>query len=176
MFIESMGIIQKFFVYDYTLDEKYEKDIINNPKISHMQINREYMPYKALIIQSTYVANRDESTHTLEGNTKIINEEKINLRDEIQIKDGKKGDILEFPYYFYVGYEITIDNDKKINKPIETENGYLGFELQEDIEEGVITVEYKGTLLQKISYIISSIGVICFIIYIIYEKVKWRKQ
>ena len=58
---------------------------------------------------------------------------------------------------------------------LESEHGYLSCVLQEDIEEGSITVKYVGTLITYISYIISAISLLVFIGYIIYEKKRRSK-
>ena len=171
MIVESILIMSRFYSKDNTLDKKYEDKIINNPKISHMQINRDYMPYKAVILQSTYVKDREDRTYVLNGDTKIIEETKTDLTDIIKIQNGKLGDIIEFPYYYYVGYELTIEteNEKTTYKPIESDNGYLAYILDKDIKDATIIVEYKGTIIQKVSYIVSFISTIIFVIYIIYE-------
>ena len=171
MILEAFNVLRYFYVKDRSIDQKYEERILSNPKITHMQINREYMPLKALKLQSTYVAKREDKALVLEVNVKITEENKENLKDIIKIKDGKKGDIIEFPYYYYVGYEITL-NDKEKTKPIESENGYISYKLENDIDDGIIKVEYKGTTIQKVSYIISFVGLVLFIIYIVYEKKK----
>lgn len=175
MIIESFGVLRNFFVDDYTWDEKYQGITMEDTKISHKRINREYMPYKALKLQDTYVMDRDGKTHILEGEGEILEENNYgNLTDQIKIKNVKSKALLEFPYYYYVGYDITLQVEGKEYKfaPIESQNGYLACILEEDIEDGIIKVEYKGTILQKTSYIVSILGLIAFITYIIYEKRK----
>ena len=175
MIVESIGVIKNSFVYNYTFDEEYQATIMENTKISHRRINREYMPYKALKLQDTYVKDRDDKTHILEGEGELIEESNNgNLTDQIKIKNIKSKSLLEFPYYYYVGYEVTIKKDDTEYKiePIESQNGYLACVIDEDINEGIIKVEYTGTILQKTSYIVSAIGLIAFVSYIIFEKRK----
>ena len=166
--------MSQFFTEDENLDKKYETAIIKNKKISHFQVNRDYMPFKALLLQRTYIIEREDRTYILEGNVEIVEEKKENLYDEIIIKNATKDTVLELPYYYYPGYDIEIEKDNKIEKleSIESKNGFLSCVLHEDIEEGTIRVKYVGTTITYISYIISAISFITFIIYIRYEKKK----
>lgn len=170
----SMKIMSQFYTTDKQKDIEYETYIKENIKISHRQINRDYMPLRALLLQHTYVLNRKEVTYILEGKADIEEERKENLKDEISIKQARKDTILEFPYYYYPGYEITLETEGKIEKitAIESQNGYLSCKLPKEITQGTIKVEYVGTIITTISYIVSAISLIGFIIYIQYEKKK----
>ena len=64
--------MSKFYTKDIYKDEKYEEKILNNTRISHMQINRDYMPLKALKLQRSYVLNRTDNTYILEGKAEIL--------------------------------------------------------------------------------------------------------
>ena len=168
----SMQIMSQFEAEDITKDEIYETDILENRKISHMRINRDYMPLKALYLQKTYVYTREDRTYILEGNANITKEVKENLKDEIEIENIEKDTILEFPYYYYVGYKINLETENGIKeiKSVESKNGYLSCVVDEKIDKCRITVEYVGTTITYVSYIISAISLIGFIIYIIYEN------
>lgn len=170
----SINIVSQFFSTDNTKDEKYETDILENKRISHMRINRDYMPVKAIYLQSSYVMAREDKTYILYGQAKISGEKKENLNDEIKINNAEKDTLLEFPYYYYPGYKIQIEIDGRIKEltPIESEHGYLSCILEEDIKEAKITVEYVGTIITYIAYIISAISLFAFIGYIIYERKK----
>lgn len=170
--ISSIKIMSQFYASDNELDNKYETAILKNKKISHMSINRDYMPVRAIKLQDSYVLQRKDSTYILEGSANIINENKVNLTDNIEIENITKDTTLEFPYYYYVGYKVTIEmpdgNVKDIN-PIESKNGYLSCIITQNIDSAVIKVQYVGTTITYISYIISLISLIGFIIYVIYE-------
>ena len=172
----SIKIVSQFFYKEGSenLDKEYEDIILANKKISHMAINRDYMPLRAIKLQKTYVRTRKEKTYILEGKIQIIEENKKDLKDEIKIKDAEEGCVLELPYYYYPGYKIELQTEKGIKelKPVESEHGYLSIVLQENVEEGIITVEYVGTTITYISYITSAISLIIFICYIIYERKK----
>ena len=169
--------MSRFYTKDRLNDEKYEDNILKNKKISCMQINRDYMPIKS-INNLSYVLTRKDKTYILEGEAEIIKEEKNELQDLIEIRDIKEKTILEFPYYYYVGYEITINNNGKIVKanPIESENGYISCMINENIENANIKVKYVGTIIEKVSYIVSAISFIIFIVYIINEEKRGEKN
>lgn len=173
--MSSLKIMSQFYATDTELDKKYETAIFNNKKISHMAINRDYMPVKAIELQSTYVMQRKDTTYILEGSANILEENKENLTDNIKVQNITKGTILEFPYYYYVGYKITIetqDGNIKELEPIESKNGYISCKIDENIDSANIKIEYVGTTITYIAYIISLISLICFIIYVRNERTK----
>lgn len=80
----------------------------------------------------------------------------------------------ELPIIYYKGYKAVLETDdnKKINlKTEKTQNGLVKINLKENENIGKISVWYNGTIVQKISYIISSFGII-FIIYSCFYKKK----
>lgn len=156
-----------------SIDEFYEKNIMENKKIGHMQINREYLPYKALILQNTYMKEREDKIYVLNGNAYIYDEQKNYLELMANIKDVSENTILEFPYIYYPGYKITINNTIELT-PEESENGYLSAKITKDIEQATINVEYKGTIITKISYAISILSLIVFIVYL-YKEIQKSK-
>lgn len=151
-------------------DLEYEEWVLSQETLSHYSINREYLPDKA---DNTYIQNRDDKVYVLSGKSSISNEEKNKLELEFIIKDTRAGTVLELPYIYYIGYESTIYVDNKTIKlnTFESENGFVAIQIPEDIKEARIEVSYRGTIVEKISYIISAIALILFIIYIIlYNK------
>lgn len=176
--IDSISIMSQFFTTDNTLDQKYETKTLDNRRISHKQINRDYMPLKALYLQNKYVQDREDKTYILEGNAKILEERKENLKDEIKIENVEKDTVLEFPYYYYVGYKIKLETENEVKEvnAIESKHGYLSCIIEEDVKEGTIIVEYVGTIITYSSYIISAISLIIFIGYIICERKKGEEN
>lgn len=176
--VSSIYSMSQFFTTDDRQDEIYENTILQNRKISHFQINRDYMPLKALRLQKSYVLTRKDRTYILDGKAEIIEEKKENLKDEIKIEKAEKNTILEFPYYYYVGYEIKLETEKETKEltAIESKNGYLACILTEDIEEGKITVEYTGSVVTYVSYGVSAISLLFFISYVIYERKKGEEN
>ena len=156
------------------IDKNYENYIQNNPIISHFSVNRDYMPYKAIVKQYSYVQTREDRIYVTNGNIIIEEEQKDGLKMSANIKNAKKDDIIELPYFFYPGYEAVIETSEKYIKlkTEESENGFIQITIPENIESGKINFSYKGTNMEKVSYIISAISLIGFIVYIIYYKKK----
>ena len=73
--------------------------------------------------------------------------------------------VLELPYIYYLGYDINV-NGKKL-KYDESENGFICINLTVHGETSV-EVTYKGTQLEKITFIISVVSSIMFIVYVVY--------
>lgn len=166
-------IVNQFKTTNEQNDEIYEGYILANPTIiDHMKVNRDYLPVKSIYLQDTYMKTKENKTDVLEGQAQISNENKQKLTLTMDIENAKRDTILEFPYIYYPGYEITIivGDSSKIVEPIESKYGYLALKLPEDIQDGKIIVNYEGTDITKISYIISFISLIIFVIYIFIEK------
>lgn len=176
--ISSITIESQFFATDKTLDEKYEKSITNNKKISHLAINRDYMPLKAIVLQKTYVLVRKDKTYILNGKADIENEDKQDLNDKINIKNAEKNTELEFPYYYYPGYKAYLETNNEVIKLDlkESEHGYLSCILPEEIENGTINIHYTGTFITYFSYVLSFISFILFIVYIAFFKNKNKNK
>ena len=176
----SNVIMIRFYAKDKEADSKYIEYILENKKISHKSINRDYMTVNALFLQNTYMQDREERTYVLNGNVEIIKEEKKEFSDIIEIKNATKNTEIEFPYLFYIGYEAELESDNKTTKLElkESENGFLSCTLPDDINDGTIKVKYVSTKLTYASYTISLVSFIIFIAYIIYEnkKVKGKKD
>lgn len=154
-------------------DERYESLIKENPVISHFSVNRDYLPFKAIRKQSTYLQERQDRVYVLKGSANISNEEKngLNLKFDVE---GSKDTILELPYFFYPGYTVILKENDQITtlQTTESDSGFVQVILPKDIDEGTITVDYTGTTLEKEAYIVSAIAFIGFIVYIIYFKRK----
>lgn len=156
------------------VDERYESMIKADPVISHFSVNRDYLPYNSIVKQSTYLQTREDRVYVLEGNVTVTNENKQGLKLTFDITNAEKNTLLELPYFFYQGYTIMLtENEKTIElKASESYNGFVQIVLPDDIDNGTINVEYTGTTLEKVSYIISLISLVGFICYIFYSKRK----
>lgn len=195
--IISMMKIDYNYSYEkekFLTDEEYETKI--NEKNSIWSINREYLPEKVDVkeLGKSYLDYREDKVYVLEGNATIINEKKKDLQLEFDIENYKANTILELPYVYYLGYKVTIEQkdneiktkmtntynetrivkiDKKSTENIrtlESNNGMLAIKLDENIESSHITVKYTGTIIEKVSYLISAISIITFIGYVIHSK------
>ncbi len=131
----------------------------------------EYLPSKAFE-HLDYIKTRENRVYILEGETKIASEEKSGTNMNIEIKDAKGNTVLELPYIYYLGYEANLvqgENREKLNLT-ESENGFIEIKLENDVQDGKIIVNYKGTLIMKISMAISIISFSLFVLYACYTK------
>jgi len=167
--IAVLGILTNAIYYttfyswrDETADEEYEKSKLYNPTFSHMEINRDYLPVNAIHKQTTYLEERKDTVYVLKGSSKIRDEQKEGLTLQFTIQNGKEGDILELPYFFYLGYTVTIQTEEKqYTIPTgESPNGFLTIILPEDIKQAKVSVHYQGTVIEKAAYGISGISLI----------------
>ena len=128
-------------------------------------------------MQKTYMQTRKDKVYVLRGNAEIDDEEKNALKLNFTIKNADKDTILELPYIFYPGYRVNISYKGETTQlaTSESENGFVQIVIPDNIGEGKIQCEYTGTKLEKASYIISLLGIIVFIAYIIYSKKKHIK-
>ena len=173
--VYTSSLMQMFYTKDNTVDEKYENYLRSAETLSHFQINREYLPVKALLEQRTYMLEKEDKTDVLEGKASIVQEEKEGLHMEIQIEDLQAGTRLEFPYIYYPGYEIVLEKentDKFVLEDEESVHGYLSVYITEDIDNATIRVNYVSTWITKISYGISLVALIGFIFYIAKQNKK----
>lgn len=127
----------------------------------------EYLPVKAYN-NRFYIATREDDIYVLEGKALIENEIKQGSHYTANIQTYEtQYTIFELPYIYYPGYEVRIDG--MIEKPFETENGFLGIVL--GAEDSVcLEVNYTGTKLMAYSCFISIISGMVFTIYI------WKKH
>lgn len=177
LIISTMVKINYNYKYekDYYTDEEYEHEIKENHIISPWAINRDYLPSKAEENLRKY--NKNNTTiSVIEGNADIESQNKENLEYSCEIKSASKDTILELPFYNYPGYNIVLQNgDEKIKlEYFESAYGYISIIIPKDIERATLNVKYTGTAIEKISYIISLVSIIVFVIYINLRKKKLK--
>ena len=160
----TIPILLQYEAQDDTQDINRETQVLKDPYIHHFSINREYLPVKALMVQRTYLQEKEDRMYILEGEAQIEEENKQNLSSSAILKDVSKGTIIEFPFFYYPGYEITLEDNTKL-EVIETQNGFVGCKITQDMEKTKIKVEYKGTVVTYVSYIVSLVSFIIFVIY-----------
>jgi len=110
-----------------------------------------------------YIATRENHIYTLDGRAIIDEIEKDGSKMKAKIKTFEEGAILELPYIFYPGYVVKTDG--MITNTFETEQGFLGVEINKS-EEVELEVTYEGSELMKISAVVSLIGFVGYLIYI----------
>ncbi len=168
----TMPIVQQYATDDMQRDEKWENNVVENPYIYHMSINREYLPTKALYLQRTYLKDKEDKIYILSGAATIVEEEKKNLSITATLENITEGTVIEFPFFYYPGYEIILEQDGNVVKlkSEESDNGFVSAVVNTDIDNCKISVKYVGTTITYASYIISAFGLLGFALYIIKER------
>lgn len=120
----------------------------------------EYLPSKAFENRH-YIETRNNEVIILEGNAQIKEQNKENTNLTCIILNAKEAAKLELPYIYYLGYEVTLEQngEKTKLKTYETENGFIGVEIP-SITEGKLEVHYEGTNIMKVSALVSVLGLI----------------
>ncbi len=175
MLVYTIPIILQYETEYDLRDEELEKDIIKNPYIQYEIINTEYLPVNAILKYHTYLNKKKDKIYILQGETLIIRENKKDLTYSAIIEDAVKDTIIEFPFFYYPGYKVTLEENGKKEKleTIQTDNGFTGTVITKDISQAKIKIEYKGTLVIYVSYIVSFIS---FVIFIGYCYIESRKK
>ncbi len=171
----TLSLMSMFETKDDTIDEKYEIYIKEAQTLSHFQVNREYLPTKAIQEQRTYMLEKEDKTDILEGNATVLEEEKEGLHMKIQLQKIEANTRLEFPYIHYPGYQIILEKEngeKMVLKAEESQHGYVSTYVTENMENVEIVIDYEGTWIMKISYVISLLAGISFIFYIVKQNKK----
>ena len=99
------------------------------------------------------------------GRVEDINKNGQSLTCEIKVFENET--ILEFPYIYYPGYIVMI-NDEEV-ETFESENGFLAISLSE-IPKSEVDVKYVGTILMTVSKIISGMTLISMLVYEGYRR------
>ena len=166
-----LGVLRDWKFDDLSGESLLDKRIKENEKVPVFQVNREYMPLKANN-DLDYVQNRENKTYVISGKAEIIEENKEKLSDDIFIENVESKAVLELPYLYYLGYDAEIKYDDSNFEKLElteSDKGFIEVEIKQ-CPKAQIKVRYNGTILEKISYIISAFGLIILIIYIIKER------
>lgn len=153
-----------------------DNELINYNKIkkrgeiarSNGTASAEYLT-KSAIYNYEYLKHY-QNPHILSNNEEIkTNKKGTHLSFNINLKQKE---IIEFPFIYYPGYIVKVNN-KSIHT-FQTKNGLLGIEL----EKGKYNIKtyYRGSNIMIISYAISFITLIIFIIYIIKQNLYLRKK
>ena len=126
----------------------------------------EYLPTKAYN-NRFYIATREDKIYALEGKALVGKEVKDGTNLSARITTYDEEVLLELPYIYYPGYEITLDGMHA--KDYETENGMLGIRLPKN-EDMLLEVNYSGTSVMKSSMLVSIAGIAGLGIYIIINR------
>lgn len=132
----------------------------------------EYLPKKAYD-NLNYISERSSNVIVFDGNAEILNEQKEGNNMNFVVSNNNNGVSLELPFIYYLGYDIKI-NENNIEYT-ESNNGFISINLPKN-EEGEIKITYKGTIIEKISFAISIISALLFMVYIIIIYKKQKSQ
>lgn len=126
----------------------------------------EYLPEKAQN-NKDYIAIRERGAIVLKGNANIQNEIKNGTHMTIDIKNAEEDTYMELPYIYYPGYqvEMIIEGHTTKLEISETEHGFIRITIP-NVDSAFLQVSYTGTILMKMTTIISVFGFVCLIIYI----------
>ena len=127
-----------------------------------------------------YLQERKDEVYILRGNCLIHNENKKELKMTFSIEnieDNAENVILELPYIYYLGYDISIETSKEIVKLnyTESENGLIQVFIPNNIEVAEVKVTYTGTVLEKLSYLLSALATLIFVVYVYLYRIKSKK-
>ena len=128
----------------------------------------EYLPTKAYENYS-YIVTRTKEAIVTKGKANLGEFIKNNGVGNVDIITSEQDTILELPYIYYLGYEITLINNeqKEVLKYNESENGFIEVKLPNNVENSKIQVKYTGTILTKISYVLSLVGVVILLVILV---------
>lgn len=121
----------------------------------------EYLPTKAYNNYS-YIVSRTKEAVVTKGEAKLGEFIKDKGIGNLDIIEKKENVVIELPYIYYLGYEITLTSNeqKEVLKYSESENGFVEVSLPDNIENSKIEVRYTGTILTKVAYAMSLLGII----------------
>lgn len=136
----------------------------------------EYLPCKAFENRS-YIETRNQNAMVISGTAQIENEVKNGSNMNFDVKYVLEETQIELPYIYYLGYNITLENNgQKVKlKTYETENGFVGVKVPV-LEKGKIEVKYKGTAIMQITKWISIFSIIIIICYKIRKKLSYKQN
>ena len=119
---------------------------------------------KHLTIQN--ILNCEKIKYILKGEAQIQDEYKNGTNMSFQLNQAQSGTILELPYIYYLGYSITLENEKgkTILEPYESENGFVAIHLN-GTEKGRINVTYTGTNIMKGGMVVSILSLSGMVLY-----------
>ena len=176
MLIISMFFVTEFTNFDNRTNIRKSKDDIvfeMYKSVTSIGGGKEYLPldadYDKLIFSNIVFGNT--------GSQIPVEKNGLNVIFEKQSEDTS----FVVPYLYYYGYvaEIIDESGNKKKLDIEKSNDGLVKVNMESTDKGMVSVYYKNTLIQTISYVISiitCIGIIVYIIIKIVEKYKSKKS
>lgn len=122
----------------------------------------EYLPKKAYE-NFNYLKTRPQNSLIINGKANIINENKNGTNLKLEVQNVEEKIVIELPYIYYLGYSAKLTNSEGKSKYLEIKESDNGFCMIEVENNGTIEISYTGTVLMKITYGTTLIGIIALI-------------
>lgn len=166
--LQEAQIIKGLDWKEFYVTEKLEE----GQNFSRYCATYEYLPSKAFN-DKDYIATRSQEPIIKEGECTIEDSKKEKLKIEFNISDVKQETKIELPFIYYQGYTAKLNGEKL--EISESDKGFIQITVKEGMT-GKIETKYTGTTLYYVSLVISIIGTMCFIAYIIVNETKKRRD
>ena len=183
-----LSLLIVLLVVPYKKNLSYEKEWSEDKLWPAVEVNEntgrvhagcatfEYLPSKAFA-NLDYIKTRENRAYVLNGNATIENEEKDGTNMTFDISNVEANTIIELPYIYYLGYDVGVTEQGGQTEKAETfesDNGFVAINVPETAER--VTVKYTGTMLMKITYIVSCVTLVGGIVVLIVSKIIERKK
>jgi hypothetical protein len=135
---------------------------------SNIGWGEEYLPKNANvneIMNHPDIAINDDE----ENNAEVIEYKRVNNEVSFKYKSDIDGENLIVPFVYYKGYEFE-DSNKDNNSQIKLDEKYKTYVNVNVKGEGEIKIKYKPTLIQRITFVISSLTFVIYSIYLLSKK------
>ncbi len=161
--------------------EKMEVYNIDNIDVSYYGLgwSSEYLPKVTVsnMENRIYFKNRTQDIIVKQGSAKIQIKENNTPTLKATIQNCESETVIELPRIYYLGYELSLTNDKGKQYKLDlymNDNGFIETKINEN---GILQLEYTGTIVAQIANIISAITILgCVSGYIYFVKIKPRKR
>ncbi len=149
----SLSVLAIHYRNDSILNKSYNEFMTEG---AAMGWQHEYLPENALNHED-YYNNRNANILAKDGDSAVILSNQVpNL-----VFEAKENSTLELPRFYYIGYELLDDENKSI--PIyENEMGMIEVRIPKN---GIYSLHYPGTKVQKVSNVITIISIFSFLFF-----------
>lgn len=168
-----LGVFRDWRFDDILAEKQQDSELMSTQKVYVFRINREYLPMKA-IKNLEYINQKQDAPYVISGSANIIYTKKDKLNYNATFENVQTKSAVELPYLYYLGYTVEARYDDIVTEVDikESPDGCLMVELPE-AENLEITLKYEGTVLEKVGYIISILGIILLGVWIkFYDKIE----
>lgn len=184
----ALSLLIVLLVVPYKNNLNYEKSWTEDKLWPAVEVNEntgrvhagcatfEYLPSKAYN-NLDYIKNRENRVYILNGNATIENEQKDGTNMTFDISNVEADTIIELPYIYYLGYDVEVakhDGQTEKIEIFESNNGFVAINMPETTTK--VTVKYAGTMLMKVTYILSAVTLLGVILYLVISWIVLRRK